>query len=383
MDEKITMTAEYTFDLQYLFDCYPIRKRLVKFFKSTDLYVLQFVVHNAPKHYAKRNTLMRKWAERGCLGVMKWARAMGCPLSPNSYHGAARAGRVDIMEWLYSHNVKIDRETLKYAIMGGHYRVLYWLKNHGVRFVNGCSGIEHALINDHDDMIKWLHAQGCGIECEEFFEAARLGRKDILDWLCARHGHMDGFAADGAAFAGNLELLKYIFSRLSEKEKRSCSIHSNAVLSGQLHVVKWVFEHFNTDGWADGEVDLGEDAAAIGNIEVLEWLYEHHADKCEFGKNAMVGAVVGRNKHVIDWLLEREPVKCAMNEDLFEKVAYQHDLPALKYLYKLGCPWDARVTEIACWNKKRLDWLVKKGCPYNKYACDKKRRRMMDAILRD
>src|SRR5687768_11153830 len=98
-------TDAYTFDLQYLFECYPIRKRLLKRLMTRDLFVLQFVVRDVSKQPCNNTNLMESWAGAGYLNVMKWAHLNGCPLFRNSYVRAARIGRIDMLEWLHDKRV--------------------------------------------------------------------------------------------------------------------------------------------------------------------------------------------------------------------------------------------------------------------------------------
>ena len=92
------------------------------------------------------------------VGLIKWARAEGCPLDARTCACAARGGHLKVLKWLRKRGCPWDARTCDYAARGGHLKMLEWLR------VRGCpwdaSTCAYAARGGHLKVLEWLRAQG-------------------------------------------------------------------------------------------------------------------------------------------------------------------------------------------------------------------------------
>jgi hypothetical protein len=362
---------DYTFDLQYLFDCYPIRKRLLKHLRIHDLYVLEFVVRGVDHQHIidvmEKSYLTNRWAQRGYLNVLKWAYNNGCRPTCITYQGAAESGRIDILEWLLSVGVKPGSCAYASAALCGHIRVMRWLRNprkgNVTRHLDGWS-LENAIIGGHTDLAEWLLEQVDGKDsCNSaIYTAMKHGEEGIYQKLVEKCKHEDQieYRLQGAARVGNLKLVQALYSRAGVLKSPS-GVARRAIKSKNLKLVKWLCckRKFCKDVFTA--------AVKVGDLRILEYLKE----KCEVDKYAHVEAAFAGHDHVTKWLIENG---YSLSEEVFEEaVSYRkNSLYAMKYLRRWNCPWNMNAYGCAIEEgvHYKILWLAKHGCPFDREQFD-------------
>ena len=68
-------------------------------------------------------------AEGGCLSVLKWARAAGCPWNEWTCAKAAKNGHLAVLHWARFQRCPWDEDTCKKAAENGHLAVLKWARS--------------------------------------------------------------------------------------------------------------------------------------------------------------------------------------------------------------------------------------------------------------
>ena len=143
----------------------------------------------------------------GHLDVVQWLIELGCPLSLEASHWAARHGHLRILQLLRSHDCPWDEETCSSAAAYGGLEILKWIRQNGCLWDeksctgaartgrletlkwlrrNGCPWDEDtcsaASANGHFDILKWARKNGCVWCCMTTYAAAKIGHLDILSW---------------------------------------------------------------------------------------------------------------------------------------------------------------------------------------------------------
>ena len=70
-------------------------------------------------------------AEGGCLEVLQWARAHGCPWDERTCLFAAENGHLEVLQWARAHGCPWDERTCRCAAKNGHLDVLEWARANG------------------------------------------------------------------------------------------------------------------------------------------------------------------------------------------------------------------------------------------------------------
>ena len=110
-------------------------------------------------------------AEGGCLSVLKWARAQGCPWDEWTCAEAAYNGHLAVLQWARDQGCPWDEKTCEKAAENGHLAVLQWAR------AQGCPWNEQtcadAAKKGHLAVLQWARAQGCPCNQETYRIAAR------------------------------------------------------------------------------------------------------------------------------------------------------------------------------------------------------------------
>jgi hypothetical protein len=364
---------QYSFDLQYLFDCYPIRKRLVKYLKAADLYVLQYTTRGITHIKKKPSNLVGYWARHNNFNVLKWARSQGCAINDKVYRDAAESRNIEMVEWLLSLGIKPTRGSLGSAVVCGDMAMLDWLMDpqKGIQeWGKYCSLVDIAAMHKQKEMVETLLERGCPTDGLTQSHLLKKGYEKALATAVERYGGWSEYAVAGAVESGDFELAKEIYAKCDKKAyTRSCSC---AAKINSLEMMEWLYNigyelcHFTM-----------EYAIEWGNIEMLEWM---HSKGFKVHYSAIVHAAKHGHENIIKWLLEKYPKKCRLNEKTMAYSLYNGELYISKRLRALGCDWGMKVYRraIRIRSKEHLDWLIKNGCPYDYDAClekAKKRRK--------
>ena len=119
-------------------------------------------------------------AERGYLGLLKWARANGCPWRKTTCSRAAAGGHLEVIKWARANGCSWDQVTCSNAAEGGHLKVLKWAR------ANGCMWDETACAaaaaEGNLKLLKWLRNAGCPWDSSTCSCAEQMGHVEVLTW---------------------------------------------------------------------------------------------------------------------------------------------------------------------------------------------------------
>ncbi|KXZ50023.1 hypothetical protein GPECTOR_18g176 [Gonium pectorale] len=251
--------------------------------------------------------------------------------------------------------------------------------------------------------LTWLEGLGWPLGPEAC--AAAAGRPDALERLAWLHqwGYpADAGAAEAAAAAGNEAALSYMLSYLQAAGgvggatplaayRAACGGHLGCLMllhaagcrwpsvrnrgylevvaaNGDLDMVAWMLEvdgNLRNGLYGHNSTAVMLAAARSGSLALLRWLRERSGT---WGEGAFVEAVAcGCSEEALEWLVESG---CPMPSDggPYVRAAHVHDLPVLRCLARLSCPWGPageafnRALRQRC-GPEQLGWLLDAGCP--------------------
>jgi hypothetical protein len=112
-------------------------------------------------------------------------------------------------------------------------------------------------------------------------QAARAGHVEVLQWLCTEgQCRLWGSVSQIAAALGHLHVFEWVVDNtvdrpdvpLRARANSGMSVCFQAVIGGQVHVLKWAF----AKGWIcrdrRGATDLFEAAVRAGQVNALDWI---------------------------------------------------------------------------------------------------------------
>ena len=223
------------------------------------------------------------------------------------------------------------------------------------------------------DVLKWLWEREPN--CRKFvlrtvYIAGQHGQKEILDWFYTLPredfpSEVNDLASNpfrvamrGAARGGHLELVKHLREKGCEWDERTCA---TAASEGHVHVLEYL--RTNDCPW---DSDACASAAGGDHLDTLKWLREHG---CPWDEK--VTAVAAQNGYfeMLKWLHEHG---CpGWDAESFAAAVTYGSLKVLTWMHENGCPWDEGATEQAAMydNLEILTWLHENGCPISEGAC--------------
>eukprot|EP00639_Heterosigma_akashiwo_P028888 CAMPEP_0194664320 /NCGR_PEP_ID=MMETSP0295-20121207/1386_1 /TAXON_ID=39354 /ORGANISM="Heterosigma akashiwo, Strain CCMP2393" /LENGTH=333 /DNA_ID=CAMNT_0039546029 /DNA_START=106 /DNA_END=1103 /DNA_ORIENTATION=- len=232
----------------------------------------------------------------GHLRLLKWLEQHNFQCDSDAVIFAARGGQLHVVEWLLSsvsqdgyhaHSKKQNISKLLPALDGaalhGHLHVMEWLhSNH--RIEASPQSIDAAFKGNHLKVVEWLHRNRPSDGCSpaSFNSAAAHGNLAGLEWLFAHRPEvlrriteevaLDAWAQlpmDYAALNGHLGVLEWL-----GRQGQACTTAAfeGAAAAGHLGAVEFLFARFLPE-FGDEPVELVACAAAFkGQLAVLEWL---------------------------------------------------------------------------------------------------------------
>jgi hypothetical protein len=349
-----------SFDLQFLFDCYPIRECLMKYFANRDLFVLQFVFPRVQLRWPIRGRLTRAWYREGHLELIKWAHKL--KYRDTYYHLAAEYGHKHILKWLVSRNARMEYGLIaQHAAKGGHRHILKWAVKKYPAIREQCEIISYAASGGHANLTRELISDNLRITSDTFREVARLSAatnsKTLLVLLKEYYGAMHPAAIVGAAAAhypqsyqlstlpalvsddaddepAEIAFLKWIrteiFGNRQPKDypRWSTVDEVHTLDCANVRILEW----FVSGGYVVG-LQTFKFAASRGDTAILDYL---KSIQSMFNYNALYFAAAARQRHNVTlWLLQNKPAVVGGGNAL-EFAAEQGDAKALKYLLKWG-----------------------------------------------
>ena len=258
-----------------------------------------------------------------------------------AFHYAIAGGHMLCVQRLFEVNseVMITLEvepTLMLAVHANQAKILQWLlTTYHTRFQSVSNNINNvdvfllASFLGHLECAKVLYTNGIDVTaknqrgCNALLNAVEGGHALMVDWLLDQPGVMlEDRDNQGmtplllAAQWGHLVLVKHLSKRgalLTAKDQGGGNALLHAVVGGHTLLVDWLLDQPGLtleDRSNDGMTPLLV-AAECGHLDVVQHLLQRGASlaaKDQWGRNALLNAVVGGNALMVDWLLEQPGV---------------------------------------------------------------------------
>lgn len=252
------------------------------------------------------------------------------------------------------------------AARNGQLDVVKWLTMDGTEWKDWQTSIcTSAAAGGHFDLLKWARLAGCKWDVLTSGCAAASGHLELLQWCVEKGCKMDNRTSALAARAGHLNVLEWAFANGCPWDEFECG--TMGVMSGSIDVVKFL----KRMGCAWTTFDLNS-AALKGNVDVVEYLHKHG---CNFDTTTCKSAVTGGNLEMLQWLVS---AGCAYDkEECALTAAHFGHLNVMKWLFEhnddlfvhFSVVYQLFLKASKKGDVEMLEWLVSKGCEYDKIAC--------------
>lgn len=314
-------------------------------------------------------------AEHGQIPILEWMLAAGhIKWTPNIARFAANNG-LRTLQWV------VDRGCMHTPI------VLYDMVLHGdLAGVEYCKELGHTIpqafngspnryygiaLRGHLAMMKLLYSEGfTNVPPYVSEHAAKLGRRDILDWLREVNSLDVKSAIAGAISAGNVPLLRDLLDEFPAENNLVIDYDrpNSLFVAGHLQMIEFLwscgksFNHSNVIAAAEND-----------HWDVVRWALgmttSDHARMIR-GRCAKIAAGCGNIAFLQYVVACGQPLTASMCT-----AAAKHGRnTAIKWLRSAGCPWDERATEKAARHARHRTFrlLIEWDCPFNSYRIYRK-----------
>ncbi|KAJ0396519.1 hypothetical protein P43SY_003730 [Pythium insidiosum] len=181
--------------------------------------------------------------------------------------------------------------------------------------------LEAAVAHGHLSLVRRIHAlHPEPLRVRSLRLASTRGDLELLEWLLSNR-HCDELCAPSIAAAPSDRFLDCCTAPVCRAAQRD----------GQLHVVRWMYEHALVRQLRN----LGDRAAELGDLEMVQWVHAQRAPHA-FSAHAMDGAAAGGFLDVVRFLHEHRTEGCtaqAINGALLGR----HDA-VVEFLRGIGAP---------------------------------------------
>jgi hypothetical protein len=176
-------------------------------------------------------------------------------------------------------------------------------------------------------------------------QVAATNKLELLKWAREeKKCEWDEWTINGAAFVGNLEILKYCFANgCPYDEKESCC---QAAGEGHLDCLRFLFEKVKPS--RETEQDAAETAAQDGQLDILKYFVEERKISDAVKTECMLYSVPKGHLDCLKYLVEE--AKTPLDDWLNIAYArYYEHTECLHYLREKGCPepTDEEYTDLA------------------------------------
>jgi len=211
--------------------------------------------------------------------------------------------------------------------------MIEWASLHpNFKYTNNIS--RFATRNDNIDLINYLFYNNCPFNYTSYIEAIKNENMDIIVFLKENNIKLNKYVYLKAARVGNLKILKFF----DNKNIKYDSYMLNLSIYG-------------------------------GNFDCVKWLIKKG---CQPNKLSLIYAVKSRNFRILEYIYNiclHDLSLPLWNSKISIIAAQKGYIDVLIWLKKKYCPMDINTTSAAynCKNNKTLKWLVKNGCPVERY----------------
>ncbi|CAL6392970.1 unnamed protein product [Bathycoccus prasinos] len=167
---------------------------------------------------------------------------------------------------------------------------------------------------------------------ESYFcwKVARTNKLELLKWAREeKKCKWDGWTIDGAAYQGNLEMVKYCVANKCPINRWVCA---DAAKNGHLEVLKYLREEVK----ARWDWETAAWAAKNGHLHILEYLVERNYGPYRYSELACVWAAKNGHLNCLKYL--HETAKAPWYSDAIREAHEKNHPECLQYLLDNNCP---------------------------------------------
>jgi hypothetical protein len=238
------------------------------------------------------------------------------------------------------------------AAKEGHLDTLLWLQSLDITHVFPSDIGVSAARGYNIRILEWLKNKDC-IDIGVLYEAGSYGNIRVADWVIKTFVSIDGTncrgMADGAVRNGQIEFLKWLYSRVGRRINFWDRITvTDAVASGNLEVVKWI--HGMGCPWGQA----AEKATVNGYLDILKWMRSLPVgERCPWSSKCTVGAAIGGYLDMLKWMRGLPAgERCPWTSRAIAAAATHGSLDTVKWMRSLypveeRCPWDEETAKNA------------------------------------
>jgi hypothetical protein len=224
----------------------------------------------------------------------------------------------------------------------GNLKILNYFKEDFILFLKSSRSSHYAALRGHLHVLEWLSSLPVEVQKFNYITtsfAALGGHRNIIEWLLLKGVRLDRSICSFVAESGNFELLVWLI------EEKKCYVNAeaifpNAIDSGNLDMVKWIYSKFKPNIYSYHAVC----AANHGHIHILEWLFSPEI-KCD-SENVYQGALLKSKNGVskiptLDWASKNlykvnDPEKITYR--VWDHAFCNGDLEVFEWLKRSGMP---------------------------------------------
>lgn len=362
-----------------------------KFFYKLHKYTIELLAdhYHVPDHYfVPENEVFSKlpgiYKKVGECGKLKLFQKMVhvCSIVHTrkcvnyAINGASKMGQLRFLKWIYNHNyLSSDNSAAEYAAKWNQIDILMWMKRKEIPF-HESNSIAKAVARGHMDVVKYLLDDYTGNVTNNYY-AARKGALDMIKYLRERYPASLSGVCEGAASAGNIDILEYAYAcgkrlhRFSNVHPRALTwlldkghldpaslkkhdVHNNSFESIQI---------FYSHGLLVLDEGLFVGAVSSGNVDFVKWLHEIG---CPYDFRAAQEAVrrgLEMLKLVVGWGVRTM-------DDSYRIAVMHGDTRIVKYLHKRGHTFpDCIPTAVRLGNLPMVVLCIRLGYVFDEQAC--------------
>ncbi|EFA82951.1 peptidase C1A family protein [Heterostelium album PN500] len=296
-------------------------------------------------------------AMNGHLECIKWFDSNRTEeFSTSAMDYAAMNGHLECIKWLHSNRSEGGSiYAMDYAAGNGHFETVWWLHYNRTE---GCSdqAIDCAAGAGHLDIMKSLNSKRTeGFTYNSFWQSIDNNVElEVIQWLhenCTTE-YFNAGMLDMAAYNKRFDILKFLIE--TNGEQWSDKLIDNAIIGGDLNIVKWVFENGYSNAFTDKTIELATDQGHIdiisglnvnvainnaitkGNLEILNILWTYNTPQAISYENYIELAIEHEHFDILKWIYENIENSSAIVVPItfFSRSIEKGNLPLAIWIYE-------------------------------------------------
>jgi hypothetical protein len=232
-------------------------------------------------------------------------------------------GRLRILQELYARQMypKKNKSCMEQACRGGHLAIVKWLVEHNKPC--GVNALNTAAAKGHMEIVQYLHEMGKPHTDDAMHLASRGGHFTMVKWLF-EHGYGGAKKALASAIEeGHFPIVQYLW----ERGVRTSNYSSYALCSGNLEVVKYLYES-QPNGFQNVTLTT---PIFLQHLDVAQWLFQQGVRTCE--ESAILPLAMEGKLPFLQWICQ---VGIPLPKDIMELAIIGKHIPTIEWVQSLG-----------------------------------------------